>query len=123
MRSWNHLLILYKSLKLACPNLDYCNVLEFIRERRYNSCGFFLKDLDVTLDYAGSFNKEELVDHLVKCEGFRVQGDLDQVGTRTRTIVDNDNFVGKNCLTFLETLDGITTRQKKLQQNDPKFGE
>ena len=98
-----------QEFKIACPNLQYTAVLEFLRNKSYNSFGFYLKDLDVTMDYAGSFDKEELIHHLVKNEGFREQGEDD---TAPRTIVDNDLMVGKNCLTFMETIDGVTTRQK-----------
>ena len=38
--------------KIACPNLDYDAVMQFLRFTDYNSYGFFLKDLDITMDYA-----------------------------------------------------------------------
>ena len=99
-----------QEFKIACPNVHYELVLEFIRNRRYNTCGFFLKDFDVTIDYAGSFDKEELIKHLVGEKGFRLQGDYGDVAVRT--IIDNDKLVGRNCLSFMETVDEICTRQK-----------
>ena len=99
-----------QEFKVACPNADYAAVLEFIRNKRYNICGFFLKDFDVTIDYAGSFDKEELIEHLVKEKGFRAQGEYDK--NASRTIIDNDKMVGRNCLSFMETVEGTCTRQK-----------
>ena len=99
----------YQEYKIACPNLAYNDVMDFIRNVDYNGIGFFLKDIDVTIDYAGSFDKYEVIDHLTAKEGFREQG---TEGDALRTIVNNDSMVGKNCLTFMETIDGLTTRQK-----------
>ena len=99
----------YQDYKIACPNIEYTAVMKFIREVDYNRVGFFLKDIDITMDYIGSFDKYELVEHLTKEEGFRQEGDFDEAD---RVIVDNDNMVGRNCLTFMESVDGFTTRQK-----------
>ena len=101
----------YQEYKIACPDVEYSIVLDFIRNAPYNNIGMFIKDMDVTTDYAGSFDKYEVVDHLTSMEGFREQGDgygLDA----TRTILNNDSKVGKNCLTFMENIGGFTTRQK-----------
>ena len=73
--------------------------------------GFFLKDIDITIDYAGSFDKYEIIDHLTTCEGFREEGSSYDHEC-TRTIVNNDSMVGKNCLTFMENIEGFTMRQK-----------
>ena len=99
----------YQDYKIACPNIDYAAVMEFVRAEDYKRLGFFIKDIDITMDYIGSFDKYDLVDHLTKEEGFRQEGDGD---VAERVIVDNDNKVGRNCLTFMETIDGFTTRQK-----------
>ena len=99
-----------QDFKIATPNLGYELVMSFVRSRCYNDNGFFLKDVDVTLDFAGSFDKEEIVNHLVKHKGFRLQGEEDF--TASRTIVDNDCMVGRNCLTFMEEIDGLVVRQK-----------
>ena len=95
--------------KIACPNIEYMAVMKFIREADYNRVGYFLKDIDITMDYVGTFDKYELVEYLTKEEGFREEGDG---GEADRVIVDNDYKVGRNCLTFTETLGGFTTRQK-----------
>ncbi len=48
----------YQEYKISCADLDYQDVLQFLRKRAYNDCGLLLKDVDVTMDYAGSFNRE-----------------------------------------------------------------
>ena len=99
----------YQDYKIACPNMDYAAVMEFVRAEDYKRLGFFIKDIDITMDYIGSFDKYDLVDHLTKEEGFRQEGDGD---VAERVIVDNDKMVGRNCLTFMETIGGFETRQK-----------
>ena len=98
-----------QQFKIACPNLDYSKALNFIRSETYKALGFFLKDFDVTLDYSGSFDKKEVIEYLVGTKNFKVEGGNDFA---SRVIVDNNKMVGQNCLTYMETVDGITTRQK-----------
>ena len=62
----------YQDFKIACPNIDYTAVMDFIRNVNYNGIGFFLKDIDITMDYAGSFDKDAVIEHLTSNEGFRV---------------------------------------------------
>ena len=99
----------YQEYKVACPNVEYETVMKFIRREDYKRVGFYLKDIDITKDYIASFEKYELVEYLIKEEGFQEEGDGDKAD---RVIVDNDSLVGRNCLTFMETIDGFTTRQK-----------
>ena len=101
-----------QEFKVACPNKDYSTVMNFLRSVDYNGYGIFLKDVDVTIDYAGSFDKYECIDHLLVSENFRVQGSLGNREEYPRTILDNDAYVGKNCLSWMEEVDGFTTRQK-----------
>ena len=61
------------------------------------------------MDYAGSFDKDEVIQHLTTKKGFRVQGSAKDAN---RTILDNTDQVGNNCLTYMETVDGLTTRCK-----------
>eukprot|EP00116_Pleurobrachia_bachei_P001912 sb/3462174/ len=98
-----------QEFKVACPNINFGKVMEFLRAKSLQKIGLTLKDIDFTIDYAGSFNKNEVITHLVDNCGFRMQGDF---GTSSRTIVDNDRMVGNNCLTYLETVSGFKTRQK-----------
>ena len=97
--------------KIATPNHKYEDVMQFIRSKSYEPLGLFLKDFDVTMDFAGSFEKDEVVEYLVKECDFRVQGDED-LSISPRTILDNDKFVGRNCLTYVEEIQGFITRQK-----------
>ena len=98
--------------KIACPNVNYSTVMEFLRKVDYNGYGFFLKDVDVTMDYAGSFDKYKCIDHITNFEDFREQGSMQNGEEYPRTVVDNDGEVGKNCLTWMEEIDGLKTRQK-----------
>jgi hypothetical protein len=43
--------------KIACPNVDYSIVMDFLRKVDYNGYGFYLKNVAITLDYVGSFEK------------------------------------------------------------------
>ena len=99
----------YQEYKVACPNIEYTKVMEFLRTADLATIGMVVKDIDVTMDYAGSFDKAEVIEHLLANEGFRIQGDKSNA---FRTIVDNDARVGRNCLTYMETTDGISTRKK-----------
>ena len=61
------------------------------------------------MDYSGSFNKEEVVHFLTSSKGFRFQGERED---GERTILDNSRQVGQNCLTYMETVQGMVTRCK-----------
>ena len=56
------------------------------------------------MDYLGSFDKYELVEYLTEEEGFREEGGSEKADC---VIVDNDFKVGRNCLTFMETIGGF----------------
>ena len=99
----------YQDFKVACPNLEYSAVMDFLRNATYNGFGFYLKDIDITIDYAGSFDKYDVINHLTAYEGFREEGVFEEAN---RVIINNDSSVGRNCLTFMETIDVFTTRQK-----------
>ncbi len=72
----------YQEYKVSCADLEYEKVLQFLRKRDYNDCGLLLKDVDVTMDYAGSFNREDVVNSMVQSHGFRCQG-TSQDGDKT----------------------------------------
>ena len=99
----------YQEYKVACPNIEYEVVMKFIRGKDYKRVGFHLKDIDITMDYVGSFDKYELIEYLTREKGFRQEGDGKDAD---RVIVDNDSKVGRNCSTFMETIGRYTTRQK-----------
>ena len=54
--------------------MDYETVLQFLRTKDYWERGLFLKDIDVTMDYAGSFDREEVIGYMVTNHDFRCQG-------------------------------------------------
>ena len=90
-----------QEFKISCADEEYSNVLEFLCADEYRIRNIFLKDTDVTIDYSRSFDKDEVIHHLTTKKGFRMQGctiDAD------RTIRDNTDQVGNNCLTYIETV-------------------
>lgn len=98
-----------QEFKIACADEEYGDVLKFLRSDEYSVRNIFLKDIDVTMEYSGSFNKEEVMQTLTNTQGFRLQGTGEE---GTRTILDNSHQVGNNCLTYMETVDHVTTRCK-----------
>ena len=95
--------------KIACPDKDYNDVMAFLRLGAYKACGIFLRDVDVTMDYSGSFKKKELEEYMLKDERFRLQGTEDVANC---TILTNEKEVGLNCLTWVETENDMTVRSK-----------
>ena len=85
--------------KIATPNIEYATVMNFLRNGSYKGYGFFLNDIDITIDYAGSFDKYKCINHLTSFENFREQGSIQNCDEYPRTVVDNDKEVGMNCLT------------------------
>lgn len=101
-----------QTYKVECSDEDPITVLEVVNAVVENEpFGIMFGDIDVTVDYARSFFKQKLIDHLEL---------LIEAGEEIR-IVDNDKTVGQNCLSFLMTKCGdITFRSKyynKFAQN------
>ena len=99
----------FQDYKIACANWEYESVLQFLRKNEYVRRGLFLKDIDLTMDYAGSFDREQVIDYMVTNHDFRCQGAVEDA---TKTILDNSDKVGQNCLTYMETINGMSTRSK-----------
>ena len=76
----------FQDYKIACANADYETALQFLRTKEYWDRGLFLKDIDVTMDYAGSFDREEVIDYMVTNHDFWCQGAVEKA---TKTILDN----------------------------------
>ncbi|CAC5360433.1 unnamed protein product [Mytilus coruscus] len=77
--------------------------------------GMQLDDVDVTIDYAGSFNKKnELVDDMLTNHGFSIEGSTfnKEGDDKEGTILENTNSVGNNCLTYMTTYKGHSVRSK-----------
>ena len=99
----------FQDYKIACANVDYETVLQFLWTKEYSERGLFLTDIDVTMDYAGSFDREEVIDYMVTNHDFWCQGAVEKA---TKTILENSHKVGQNCLTYMETINGMSTRSK-----------
>jgi hypothetical protein len=65
----------------------------------------YIKDIDSTIDYAGTFSKEKIIGHLLEIDNFYMEGCGD-IPTDTEEeiyiIMDNNKAVSKGTLTFLE---------------------
>ena len=57
----------------------------------------------------GSFNRKEVIGYMVINHCFRYQGAVEDA---TQTVLDIGDKGGHNCLTYLETIDDISTRSK-----------
>ena len=99
----------FQDYKIACANVEYGTVLHFLRTQEYVERGLFLKDIDITMDYAGSFDREEVIDYMVTNHDFRCQGAVEDTA---KSILDNSDKVGQNCLTYMEKINGMSTRSK-----------
>lgn len=58
-----------------------------------------LEDIDITQDFAGCFNKAE-VTNVMSNSVFHIQEDV-YYGDGEGTVLDNSNYVEKNCLTYI----------------------
>ena len=59
---------------------------------------YFLMDLDITQDFTGIFKKAEMGNYLTSNFNFCYQGEYKR---SCNVILDNDNTVGKDCLTWI----------------------
>ena len=85
-----------QEFKVAFTDEQYPKVLDVLRSDEYKIRNIFLKDIDVTMNYAGNFAKDEIVNFLTSHKGFRIQGSY---LSTDRTILDNSDQVGENFLT------------------------
>ena len=102
----------WQDIKVACPNEDPKLVLSFLQQRKYASLKVQLKDIDFTLDFAGSFDKDEVIQHMLQTSEFRME--RDEEVPFGRTIMDNDKYVGRNCLSYMDTSPGGCSVRCKL---------
>ena len=75
--------------KIATPNIEYATVMNFLRNVNYKGYGFFLNDVDITIDYAGSFDKYKCIDHITNFEDFREQGSIQNGEEYPRTDLES----------------------------------
>ena len=100
-----------QDFKIAWATLEYSSVMTFIRNADYNGIRFLLQDIVIIIDYAESFDKYGVINHLTSNKGFREEGAAYEEDAY-RTVVNNDSTVGNNCQTLIERIDGFITRQK-----------
>ena len=102
----------WQIFKVACSDETMANVMSFLREKKYKQLRWLhLIDIDCTIDCQGSFQKDEVIDHMVRQCGFVLQN-TDHSDDSPGTIIENDAFVGKNCLTYMTQIDGMKLRCK-----------
>ena len=100
----------WQEYKIECANVPLDKVLSFIAAKEYHTRQLFLKDIDFTIDFQGSFDKDEVISHLLKTqEKFKMDGSIDEGGIK---ILDNDKFVGRNCLSYIHKVGKIICRGK-----------
>eukprot|EP00760_Papus_ankaliazontas_P025013 PhM_4_TR2456/c3_g1_i5/m.64715 len=125
----------YIKIELHENNIDSvlnCFTDENIKE--LNKDLIFFGDIDYTQDLGCNFNKEELIKHLTQNYAFKLQNtninkeenkeenqeenqeenkqDQEETYIEDSYILDNNNSVGKNCLTFITDINGIKARFK-----------
>jgi hypothetical protein len=117
-------------IKVELHENNLCNVMECFTNDNLKelkkSCIFF-GDIDYTQDLGVNFNKNEIIKYLISNYGFKLQknhlynleetDENEQLNDKDNlllepTIIDNNTTVGKNCLTFITEIDGITARFK-----------
>ena len=86
--------------KIELSNLDYKAIITWFSKgniQRLNDNFIYIADIDFTRDYTGSFSTYVIIEHLLDL-GFRMEKSNDYA---EKTIIDNNNTVGNNCLSFL----------------------
>ena len=96
VNSWFKQLII-----IHTPDSDMQAVINLIRSGEFAKWGLYLNDFDVTIDLRGSFNKEELIKHMLKQHGWGMAKAHSKGYFQNKTILDNSHKVGKNCLTWM----------------------
>ena len=90
--------------KFALANISYEETLHLFNKkniRQLEENFIYKSDIDWTQDFKGSFNKDEIIEHLINNCGFRMQNERDNENEYSNhVILKNDRIVGKNCLTF-----------------------
>lgn len=130
-----------QQFKIACHDEKLEDVLTTLADPSFYQQGMELDDVDVTIDYAGSFKRAEVRDHMLANHGFRMESGKSARRKRTNAairpigpdadsavlddeeeeesesgcagiILRNTSSVGTNCLTYMETYKGRAVRNK-----------
>ena len=90
--------------KVELANLEYEDVIKLFNIKNIKDLTdnfVHIGDVDFTQDFKGSFNKQEIINHLVETYKFRLQNVANSRDCANYTIMDNNHQVGRNCLTFI----------------------
>ena len=91
--------------KCELANLDYEDVIKVFNYKNIKQDLLknfvYIGDIDFTCYFTGSFNKEEIVNHLREVHNFRLENAENERDCANYTIVNNNKFVSRNCLTFI----------------------
>ena len=128
-----------QQFKVACHDEKMEDVLAMLNDPTFYQQGMELDDVDITIDYAGSFKRAEVRDHMLANHGFRMENsnsarrkmtkvadraigpdadstvqdfDGEEESECTGIILRNTDCVGANCLTYMETYKGGSVRNK-----------
>ena len=83
--------------KISCNSVPLGNVIQIIQDPEFAESDIYLADIDITQDFAGCFDKEEVIGAMEQTGDFHIQGEEHQ--GEDNTILDNACYVGDNCLT------------------------
>ena len=101
----------WQVFKVATAQADLHDILNFLNARQLSIMehrNFYLVDIDLTQDLLGSFDKELTKSHLQEKYNFKLQGEHGDLEDGDSIIIDNDEHVGRNCLTFLRKEEHLT---------------
>ena len=109
----NDAYILPIKIELADEDLDtlHDKLDNFLKELKEYENQIYLLDVDITRDYAGTFNKNELEKHLTENHDFRLEGSTNYEATRT--ILNNTKSVGTGTLTYIDSTDPNAIKRAK----------
>ena len=94
--------------KISCNSVPLDAVIAILEDEELLQNDILLDDIDITQDFAGCFDKEE-VSNSMSYIGFHMQGDP-YYGEEEGTVIDNSRLVGDNCLTFCDREDRIRSK-------------
>lgn len=72
---------------------------------------YMLKDFHCTVDFQGCFEKQQMMIHMTNYRGFMPQSGKKRCkisDLSPGTIIDDNSTNGRNCLTFITEVDGVT---------------
>jgi hypothetical protein len=91
-----------QQIKVSLANIPIEKVFDLISDPKLieylKDNNIYINDIDFTRDFAGVFNKQEVIDYMLD-EGFAMAGCNEH--SDEGFILRNDHLVGGNCLTFI----------------------